>query len=186
MLIDNHPYLFFYLLGSFFAILLILFKVFLFWFIAWITKANIVHKNLRKLMPPEEKSILLKIVIFIGTLLFESLLSWVNVLVASWQIISGGLRIVRELLQPAPEIIKNLRFPLRNNPNMQRESVWAYVQALKIKSGEKQPTKEAILFSLEEIKELYPSFNLVIALKELESLASIENRVTSELLSEIA
>lgn len=179
MLIDNHPFIFAYLLGSIFVVILILFKVILFWFIDWAIKANVLQKNIRKLMPPDETTFVTKVAKFIGIVVFESLLSWINVAIVLWQIVSGLLRVTRDLLQPAPEAIKNLRFPLRNNPDMPRESVWAYLQALRVKAGEKQPTPEALISSLNEVSELYPTFNRMIALKQLESLGAINPDVTS-------
>ena len=179
MLIDNHPFIFGYLLGSLLVVILILFKITLFWLIDWIIKANILQKNISKLMPPDEKTFWAKAGVFIGVLIFEALLSWINVAVVLWQIATGILRVARDLLQPAPEVIKVLRFPLRNNPDMPRESVWAYLQALSVKAGEKQPTQEAIISSLNEIAEMYPTFNCITALKQLESLGAVSPDVTS-------
>ncbi|MES2106964.1 MAG: hypothetical protein V4634_23310 [Pseudomonadota bacterium] len=166
---DSHPFIFGYLIGCFFVAILILFKTILFWLLDWLTKANVLKKNIEKISPPDGKTFLAKFGMFVGIALFEVLLSWINVAVISWQIAIGILRVSRDALQPAPEAVKSLRFPLRNNPNMSRESVWAYLQALGVKAGG-NPTIEELANSLNEIAEIYPTFNRTIALKKLESL----------------
>jgi hypothetical protein len=173
MWLDNHPYIFIYLLGCSLVIILTFVKLVLFYAIDWVTKGTILKKNLKKLMPPDEKSILRKTVAFLGIVAIETLLSWINVFVILWQIIAGLFRILRELLTPVPEAVKALRFPLRNNPSMARESVWAYLLALAVKAGEKQPNENQLIDKLDEVCENCPSFDRIDALKQLESLGAI-------------
>jgi hypothetical protein len=88
-------------------------------------------------------------------------------------------------MQRAPEGIKRLRFPLRNNPDMPRESVWAYLHALNVEVGGEPPSETALVDSLNEVTDYYPSFDRVAALKQLESLKVISQDVTSASLARI-
>src|ERR1700690_10720 len=79
--VEDHPYLSLYLLGCALVVVLTLANVTLHWCLAWVTKANIVAGNLKKLKPPVHVSFLVKVGKFLGTIILESLLSWLNVLV---------------------------------------------------------------------------------------------------------
>jgi hypothetical protein len=179
MWIDQHPYVFIYLLGCALVVILSMFKMLLFWLIAWITKGNIFVKNVKKLDPVDEQGFGQKIAVFIGILTFEAALSWINVLVVICQIAVNLLKILREALASTPEAIKLLRFPLSNNPNMSREAVWAYVQALEIKIGEKIPNEAALLSSLSNVRETHPSFDREAALYQLNGLNVMSGDVIS-------
>ena len=179
MWLEQHPYLFFYLLGCGCVIVLLAFKTILFWFFAWITKENILNKNLKKLLPPDERALWHKTLIFIGGLLIDVLLSWIIVAVIAWQILMLFLKTVRALLASTPEAIKLLRFPLWNNPDMSREAVWAYANALKVKAGEMPPEESELLFSLNELSRSYRYFDRIAALNQLEGLNVINGDVIS-------
>lgn len=183
MWIDRHPYLFVYLLGSALVLLLGVCSATLFWVLAWITKANVVANNLKKLNPPDEESRAMKAAAFTAALVFETALSWIGVIVAVWQIIATLLKLLREGLVSTPEEIKLLRFPLRNNPNMSREAVWAHVQALKIKVGEAIPSRDSLLVALENVREDYPTFDAESALSQLQHLNVVRAEVVSSVLS---
>ena len=185
MSLDLHPIILFYLAGCVLVVVLIFFKIILFWTIDWIIKANILKKNLRKVLPPNAMTFMEKGVRLVLTLVVEALLSWINVVVILWQIAATLLRTARDLLSPAPEEIKLLRFPLRNNPDMPRESVWAYLLALQVKAGEKQPSETILVGYLSELSDIYPSFDRIAALKQLESLNVISSDVISASLTQL-
>jgi hypothetical protein len=170
MSIEFNPYLIFYLFGCLLVIVLTLAKLILFTSIVWFTKANILKKNLKKIAPPDKRNIFLKIADPLVMFLVETILSWINVLYVTWQIITGILRVLRDAFNPVPEEIKMLRFPLRNNPYLERESVWAYMIALELKSGDKQPYGNYYKEMLDELSENYPTFNRIEAIKILEGL----------------
>lgn len=178
MWIDQHPYLFIYLLGCASVLALTAFKVVLFWFVAWVTKANVMNKNLKKLDPVKDQSFGQKAALFVGILAFEMALSWINVAVAIWQIAVTLLKVLRDALTSTPEAIKLLRFPLANNPNMSQEAVWAYVYALRIRAGEKTGDKEELLFSLSSFHEEHSSFDRQAALNQLNGLNVLNGEVT--------
>jgi ABC-type multidrug transport system fused ATPase/permease subunit len=182
MLIDQHPYLFIYLLGCVLVVILSIFKMILFWIISWITKDNILGKNLKKVLPPDEKTFLQKAIWFIAVFTLEAALSWINVIVVFWLIMTTVLKYLREALSSTPEAIKLLRFPLKNNPHMSREAVWAYLYALQMKVGERTPTESDILFSLNELSEHYPSLDRKAALNQLSSLNVMSTDVISSVL----
>lgn len=180
MWIDQHPYLFVYLLGCVLVVLLSVFNVTLFWTIAWITKANVVRKNLKKLEPADdETSLAVKASAFVGAFVFEVALSWIGVLVAVWQVASMLLKTLREAVTSTPEEIKLLRFPLHNNPNLSREAVWAYVHALRIKVGEASPDERTLLQSLHNAREQHPSFDRSTALSQLNGLNVVSEAIIS-------
>jgi len=56
---------------------------------------------------------------------------------------------------------------------MSRESVWAYVLALQVKSGDKLPDESALLTSLKEMSNHYHTFDSRTALKQLDNLKVI-------------
>jgi hypothetical protein len=178
MWIYQHPYLFFYLLGSGLVPLLALFKVTLVWLIAWITKENILEKNLKKLLPPDE-SHGDETFGTIAAFALEIALSWITVVVGLWQISVIVLKVVREAFSSTPETVKLLRFPLRNNPDMSPEAVWAYVHAIGIRSGNKQPDAKYLLYLLNNVREVHHFFNREAALNQLKSLNVVSDEAIS-------
>ena len=186
MLIDDHPYLFFYLVGCILVVVFFLVKITIFWVINWITKGNILNKNLKKLLPPDERNFGEKVALFFGALILEMALSWINVVIVLWQITSTLFRTAREVFSSTPEAIKLLRFPLRNNPNLSRESVWAYMFALQIKIGERQPNESELLMTLNDLFGYYPSFDRMAALKQLEILNVISSDVMFSTVSHLS
>lgn len=95
------------------------------------------------------------------------------------------LNVVRESLTTKPESVKALRFPLRNNPNMSREAVWAYLSALSVKAGEKQPNEIDLLYFLDEVADYYPAFNKQVALNQLKDLDFTNKNIIISVLSEL-
>lgn len=170
-----NEYLFIYLVGCLFAFLLILIKSVVGFFLAWLFKGNIFQKNLKKIQsPPDERTFIQKALVIIGTLLFESLLSWINVIVALWQILAMLFRVIRETLVSVPEEIKQLRFPLINNPGLSREAVWAYWTALAEKAGDAHHSHDDLYTQLMQLKENYRWFNEKDALRRLASLNVVD------------
>lgn len=176
---DIHPYLLIYLLGSLLVVLLILVKLALFHIIDWIIKANILNKNLKKLAKPNNTAWYFRVLKFLGILLFESSLSWINVVVVSVQIPYGIVKVLRDLFTPASEKIKELRFPLRNNPKLSPEAVWAYLMALNVKTGEALPKEHDIIVSIEEVLNNRPDFNYQNALDQIDTLQVINSKIVS-------
>jgi len=170
MWIDEHPYLAIYLMGSVLVVILTLVKVVLFPAIDWLTKGNILKKNLKKLMPPDVRTFAVKFATLGGQILFEAALSWINVVVIIIQIPITLLRVIRDGFTSVPEEVKQLRYPLRNNPNMSKESVWAYIYALGIKGGGEVLSPRDIIASLEEVKANHKTFDCIVALDHLQQL----------------
>jgi len=181
MFIDQHPYLSIYFLGSLLVILLTFVKIVFFYIINWTIKANIINKNLEKLSKPDDKAWYLKFLSSLGVLLVEAALSWINVVVVLGQMIYETVKILRDLLTSVPEEIKKLRFPLKNNPMLSKEAVWAYSTALYIKIGQALPNENVIIASIEDVLDNRPDFNYQIALDHLDSL----NVVNSEIIASV-
>ena len=106
MWIDGHPLLLFYLIGCALVVILTLVKVILYWSIDWAIKANILRKNLEKLVcPPNDSTYTKSALIFLGQLLLEAALSWINVIIILWQIPTALFRVLRDVFTPTPEEI---------------------------------------------------------------------------------
>ncbi len=116
MSIVSNEYISLYLLGCLLVMILTFFKFIIFRAVAWFSKANVLVQNLKKIEPPDKKSLARKIGYSVALLIVETLVSWINVVVIIWQIISGVFGVIREAVSSVPEEIKSLRFPLRNNP----------------------------------------------------------------------
>lgn len=165
-----HDYVFIYILGCVATFTLLLFNTALMWFLRWITKANVVIKNIRKIEPPDETTFFQKVSTFILSNLFEILLSWISVLLQIWLTISTILTTLREVFTETPEDIKTLRYPLKNNPNMPPEIVWAHVNAIQLKATGKQLDVAELADSVNDLRYDYPSFNREYAVKHLKHL----------------
>ena len=124
-----------YLVGSAAVIMLGILKFFYFKVIFWLLKIDIINKNISKISLDRKLNFFEKVKNFSFTLIIESLLSWINVLVILWQFLYETLKVLRDVFTITPEDVKSLRFPLKNNPNLDAEAVWAYTQALNFKNG---------------------------------------------------
>jgi hypothetical protein len=184
--IVEHQYFPLYIVGCVLSVILTLLRLVVFGLVGWMTKANTLNKNLKKVLPPDNHNFVEKAAMLLGMFVLNVALSWITVVVLIWQILVGLLRTLRELLSSTPEAVKLLRFPLRNNPNMSRESVWAYLQALNMKVGEKQPSESALRSSLDELLEYYPSFDRATALHELKALNVVSADAVSTALDKLS
>lgn len=179
MFIDQHPYISIYLLGSLLVVLLTFVKIALFYAIDWVIKANILNKNLKKLADPDNNQWYLKALKFLVLLLFEAALSWINVVVILGQILYGIVKVLRDLFTTAPEEIKALRFPLRNNPFLSKEAVWAYLMAISVKMGEALQNESGIIASIEDVLDNRPDFDYLNALDQLDNLKVMNSETIS-------
>jgi hypothetical protein len=159
---------------------LIAFKVVLIWFIGWITKANILVRNLKKIMPPDEYSFVEKCLRNTALFIAEVFLSWINVVVASWQIIKVVTGTLRDLLSVTPEALKKLQFPLKNNPEMSAESVWAHITAMGTFTGDNLPQPASLVESLTSVSNYHNDFDRELALKQLSALNVINSDILVE------
>jgi hypothetical protein len=176
---DGHPLVGLYLLGCVLAVALTLVHLVLVHVLGWVTKGNIVAANVRKLQAPQPKTPFLKASAqFIGNLLFNGILSWLFVLFVSWIILRLVLNTAREAWSSAPESVEQLLFPLKNNPDLPAESVWAHLKALEIRNG--KPLDEAGLF-ISLVKETPPGFNRGAAIDRLEALDVVKPAVLAQL-----
>ena len=160
----------FYVIGCVGAIFLYIVDATIGTAINWFTKGNILKGNLKKLDETDKQTFWEKVGIAVLLFVSSALLSWIQVLFSLWSILSKLFNLLRELLTSVPEDIKQLRFPLYNNPEMSREMVWAYLRAIEVKAGVGQPTESKLLSTMEYVTENHPYFNRVEALNHLKSL----------------
>lgn len=173
MWLDEHPYVAGYLVGCIVAFLFYLFQVVVLSCLSWITKANIVRKNLNKIQTPDTSSLLDQIMTYGLIILLNVALSWIGVVMALWAMLVILFNTARELFTSTPEEIKLLRFPIKNNPNLSREAVWAYAVAIRLKTGAEWD--EGLLRNeLNAIADDYPTFNRHSAIKALEGLKVVD------------
>ena len=162
-------YLEIYLLGSAAVTVLSILKFLYFNAIAWVFKEHVINKNLAKISLDPKLSLWEKLGAFSIALFFESLLSWINVPIICWQFFYETIKILRESLSNVPEDVKLLRYPLKNNPNLEAEVVWAYAQALNFKNGTVFSPYE-LVNSLIELKNNIKYFQPIKAVNSLKSL----------------
>lgn len=167
--LEDHPYVAGYLLGCMFAFLFYIFQVVVLSCLSWITKANIIRKNLNKIKARDTSSITDKILTYGLMILLNVALSWIGVVMTIWQILVIIFNTARELFTSTPEEIKLLRFPIKNNPNLSREAVWAYVVALNLKNGTEWNEWD-LRNELNNLADDYPTFNRHSAITALEGL----------------
>jgi hypothetical protein len=176
--LDDHPLLAIYLLGCALVPALALVSVFTFWVLAWLTKTNVLTKNLKKLQASTTRAPFpSRAVKFLATWLFEIALSWISVALLVWRLLKILLGTAREVLSSRPESIKLLSYPLKNDPHLPVESVWAYAYALTIRGGSPPPDEAALTAELEEISAQKPRFDRAVALRQLESLDVVKPAV---------
>ncbi len=173
MWLDDHQYVQIYLVGCLVAFFFYLFRVAFLSSLGWITKANIARKNLDKIKTPDTSSFTDKIMTYGLIILLDVALSWISVVMGLWQMFVLLFGVVRDIFSSAPEEIKLLRFPLKNNQDLSREAVWAYVVALNLKTGTEW-NEGRFRNELNEIAEDYPSFDRISAIKILEGLKAVD------------
>lgn len=183
--VSNHEYISLYLLGCIVAALLWCLRLTFFWCINWILRHDVLVKNSAKILPPDAETREEKDVRLFKFFAFNFIFSWFAAVEFLWSMVIEPLRILRDQVQPAPECIKELRFPLRNNPDMPRESVWAYLAALHVRAGNLPLAAKGLADSLFQIEFYYPSFNKIAALDQLERLDVIQKEVLSSVRSMI-
>jgi hypothetical protein len=180
------PYFYIYLAGCICYALLIPIKMIILYFLSWITKDNILIKNIKKINPPDQKHAfkdrLIVYGIFIGV---DVTLSWINVAIVLWLIAVELFSVLRHLLTSVPDEIKLLRFPLKNNPHMPRESVWSHMTALNVKLGAPVPMTSTLIQDLNVVRGYHQSFDRISALKQLDSLRIINSETISSALKEL-
>lgn len=166
-----------YLVGCVVSIMVIISKVLVFKILLWLTKENIIIHNIKKISPPDEFGILGKAVSQALMYLLETALSWLSVFLNVLHTIYVVLNFIRESMVSVPEDVKQLRFPLKNNPNLSAESVWAYKTALEIKAGEIPVKGEGLLKLFGFIDVYCPSFSRKTALNTLRKCDVIEEEI---------
>ncbi len=174
-----------YLVGCLLAVPMMLLNTVIIWFLNWLTKTNILIRNLKKLAPPDETSLSIKTLKIVGIYVFETALSWVSVAAGLFQLARVLLSTVREALTSIPEAIRTLRFPLRNNPELSRESVWAHAFGLRVLAGDPPGSASEILSSLAEIGEHHRTFDGSLALRQLKALHVVEPEMITEALASL-
>jgi hypothetical protein len=176
---DLHPYWTLYLLGCAFVPPLLAVRALLFYALRWITKGNILEANLKKLNPPEKKAAEGRLLKFVWNLVLEAAFSWINVLVLVWSTLALLLRTTRDAFSAAPESIQQLRFPLKSNPDLAREAVWAYAIALGIRNGETSDSARLTSVLETDAARLW-YFDADKALAHLETLEVVKPAVLAE------
>ncbi len=183
--VHNHEYISLYLLGCIVATLLLCFRLVLLWCINLTIGHDVFLKNSSKILPPDAETRGQKDDRLFKIVAFNFIFSWLSAIWLLLSMVIEPLRIFRDQVQSAPESIKELRFPLRNNPNMPRESVWAYFAALHVRAGNLPLAEKELADDLFHIEFHYPSFNKMAALDQLERLDVIRKEVLSSVRSMI-
>ena len=168
-----------YIAGCALSIAVMALRVSISWCLRWISKTNILLRNLRKLNPPDDRTFGSRIGESVVMTLLSAALSWISALFEIWQTVYIVFDALRELLAATPERVRVLRFPLKTNPDLQREAVWAYVAGLQVLAGELVGAA-SILAGLESVAKIHPIFDRELALRQLDSLHVVDSATISE------
>jgi hypothetical protein len=147
------------------------------WLFRWMTKSNVAQRNFRKITARDERGWGVYVFMYI----FEIALSWISVATqVFWGMPYNVFRALREMLTPAPEAIRALRFPLYNNPDMSPEAVWAHLYSLHQLNGGNRATVRALLADMNEAKGNAPCFDVEHALVQLAALRHVDAEVIEQ------
>jgi len=175
----NNSWALIYVTGCVVEVIVLSVNSLILWTIRTITGANTVKRNLKKLEPPDRTSFLERVGKSLGAIIFEIALSWIGVVLGVWVFLRTLLGILQEVFASTPEEIRRLRYPLRNNPSLSRETVWAYLTAVAALGGNPVTDPTELLSSTEDIVKNYPDFNSGLALRQLQSLGVVDSGVAA-------
>jgi hypothetical protein len=147
--------------------------------LSWMTKANVLKKNLKKLQPDEESTFINRILAGVGVILLETAFSWIAVLFALWTFFKTIFDTLREIFSSTPEAVQKLRFPLKNNPNMSREAVWAHYVSLAAVNGEIPTDASTLVTELDALASANPALDRHAALMQLKALHVVDADVVA-------
>jgi hypothetical protein len=138
----------------------------------WFLKSDTYWENLNKLGPLKDARFGARIWKWLRPIAWEVALSWISVALSGLLFLYKVLFLVREILLRGrtPEAVKKLRFPLENNPELSRETVWAHAFSLSILEDGRARDESQILLSLEEVLENHPRFDRMSALEQLRDI----------------
>lgn len=168
-----------YLVGCAAAFFLGIFVVLEGYIVSWVFKGNVLRSNLSKIQDPSGQGFKVNAILLAVGLLSGVVMSWLGVLQYLWRAFALPLTAIRDALSSVPEQVKSLRYPLLNNPDLSRESVWAYVCALGVSTGTRTDPVQ-MKWNIEEVEGYYPSFKSETALEMLRSLGVVEEQTVLE------
>jgi hypothetical protein len=111
---------------------------------------------------------------------FEMLLSWINVPVCIWQLFTQLVSTAAELMKRAPEDLNKYRYPLRENPSLSPEEVWAHLVAVAVAGGKLTIRSETLVQELHEISDRGIKINKLQALECLAELRCMRTGIIEE------
>ena len=176
----------FYVVGCVAALAAMCISGIVVWLVRWITKSNVVEKNLKKLEPRDASGFATIAVLFVVIVIVEVALSWLAVLYELWRAVYAIFDAVRDMVASKPDAVRILRFPLRNNRELSREAVWAHVVSLAVVNGQHISRASELFDALRAVCDAHPTFDRVAALRHLKALRFVDSDVVAELLSEFA
>jgi hypothetical protein len=164
-----------YLLGCFATLFLTILKITLIQVGFWFVNEQIYRHNIAKISVyfspitghlTHEKT-KLKTIVF--TIFLDCLLSWINVVFVTFQICMFCLILIKFMFRTAPPSFQEILFPLRNDPSLDPEMVWARIIAVG-NYGHAQPTASNLKLDLDTTSRLVPGFSRAKALACIRAL----------------
>lgn len=171
-----------YISGCLVAAVVMLFNAATSWFLRWATKTNVILKNLKKLEPQGDSTVTARVAKVGLVFVLEIALSWISALFGIWSLLRTILTTIRETFSSTPESVRALRYPLRNNPGMSRESVWAHVTGLSVLSGQAPGSPDELLTSLDAVADHHSDFDRALALRSLKTLRVVDPELIGQAL----
>lgn len=147
-----------YIVGCFYSALLAFGSLLLDVIIHWVAGSGYFWANLKKIglyrgindaFAPQPVSWRLR-ALWIS---IEVGLSWVALPFSCWAILATAVKVVRSIFRPDPPRIVEIRLPLRSNPSLSAEAVWARVFAIAILAMGDFPKEAEVLKEIELQKE---------------------------------
>lgn len=160
-----------YFFGAIASLVLGFFLQGLFWILGGITGDRVFGKNLRKIYIFSNGLSFSEVEVkpSVGMYLFEISISWLGFFFKCFLAIRGVYQILQHGFKHMPERVKEVRYPLFNNPNLSAESVWARWTAIPILLGD-PINNSRLVDDLSRVQGKNEHFNVERALTALAEL----------------
>lgn len=169
-----------YILGATLAFCYIVFNKAVDWLYSKITGLDVFRENLKKLemhydfFTGEMKEYPVTNKEATKLILLEMSLSWISVIIQIWKTFKFFIQAIKEQLTVSPAL-KELYYPLRNNPYLEKEIVWARLISSSVITTGRQLSLEEVYRGIEIYESRLINFNRDKALKYLLDLEVVKN-----------
>jgi hypothetical protein len=175
-----------YLSGSILTVCLVLFNLALGWTFRQLSGEGWYWYNTEKIglyrhstlgtVTTEKPSLVLAL----SLIFIEAVSSWIGLLCGVWKLCHLLLAAMRTFFSKQPEELIRVRFPLRANPDLEPEAVWAHLFSLSILMSAGLFSCEETLSDLAMTKERVGRFDEIKAISYLENIGIAKKQLIDE------